>query len=70
MKVGEQVQRALKIGYTSVCADMAAVSWSSFDMGSKGVYREIRLLAGEREIEVTISPKGHSVRVFVDGNEV
>lgn len=65
-----QVQRAIEAGWSPMCDDEAAVSWFTFARKEgTAPHRFIDVLAGERHVQISISPTGRSVRVYVDGNE-
>jgi hypothetical protein len=63
------VTLALRAGYISLCSGAVAVSWLKFLSGRK-VYRQAIMLAGDRRVEVSVSPAGRSVRIWVDGVEI
>jgi hypothetical protein len=63
------VTSALRAGYTSLCNGAVAVSWLKLISGRK-VYRQVIMLAGDRRVEVSVSPAGRSVRIWVDGVEI
>lgn len=67
----DAVVRALGAGYVDFCDGLAAVSWFRFQRrpSDGGPYRQLRILAGDKRVEVSISPSGRSVRVFINGNE-
>lgn len=49
---------------------LVAAHWFRFEhRPGRGPHRVLKMLVGEREIEIVVSPSGRSVRVFVDGNE-
>jgi len=66
-----RVHRAIeKADWTPAADGLAALMWHRFEFRKgRGDYRTVHLLAGEREVQVSISPSGRSVRVFVDGVE-
>lgn len=65
----EGVRRCLEAGWTAV--GPAAVSWFTFRhrMRDAGPYHFVDVRAGERRVQISVSPTGRSVRVFVDGVE-
>lgn len=65
----EPVRRALEAGWTP--AGPAAVSWWTYRhrMRDAGPYHFVDVRAGERRVQISVSPTGRSVRVFVDGVE-
>lgn len=67
----ETVTRSLEAGWTQACDGLAALSWCRFRYREHdhGPYRLLDVHVGERRIQVSISPTGRSVRVFVDGTE-
>jgi hypothetical protein len=65
----EAVTLALRAGYISLCSGAVAVSWLKFLSGRK-VYRQAIMLAGDRRVEVSVSPAGRSVRIWVDEVEI
>lgn len=67
----ERVKAALAAGWYVCCDGEAAVNWFRFQPDSRrGHYRNLTVRAGEREVQIGISPTGKAVRVFVDGREV
>lgn len=68
-KPTERVRNALNADYHGLFDGAGAVTWFRFSHRG-GTYRTAKLLAGDREVEVSMSPKGRSVRVWVDGTEV
>ena len=68
----ERVARAIEAGWRPACEGMAAVaSWGVFRRkNDPRPYHFVDVLAGDRQVQVSISPNGRSVRVFVDGDEV
>ena len=69
----ERVRARLANGASSACDGLAAVDWYRYDDGRQRnggePYRVLAIDAGNRSIQVSISPKGRSVRIFVDGEE-
>lgn len=63
------VRRALEAGWTA--AGPAAVSWFTYRhrMRDAGPYHFVNVRAGDHEVQISVSPTGRSVRVFVDGQE-
>lgn len=72
LRASERVMMAvLEAGWDSACDGLAAVMWHRFEFRKgRGDHRTLHVLAGDREVQVGISPSGRSVRVFVDGEEV
>lgn len=69
-KPSSRVTELLAIGWTPLCAGLAAIStWHMQRRPSEGRSHFIDVYAGERHVQVFISPTGRSVRVFVDGDE-
>lgn len=70
-KPSERVLQAIEAGGTPACDGLAAVSaWRFQFRKGRGDYRNLDVRAGNRSVQVSISPSGRSVRVFVDGLEV
>lgn len=70
MKPSDRVRSALAAGWYSACDGLAAVTWHRFQPDKRqGEYRTLTIRAGEREIQVSISPSGRSTRIYVDGRE-
>lgn len=70
-KQSRQVAERIAIGWTSLCAGMAAIStWRMERRPGEGHSQFIDIVAGHREVQVYISPTGRSVRVYVDHDEV
>lgn len=63
-----QISRALGAGWTPV-GDFGVTTWFTFDTG-RGTCRQMIVLVGERRIEISVSPTGRSVQVYVDGKKV
>lgn len=67
----DQVKGALLNGFYAACDGLAAVSWFRFQPDARrGQYRNLTIRAGDREVQVGISPTGRAIRIFVDGKEV
>jgi hypothetical protein len=67
----DKVKNAIEHGDSSLCDGFIAAHWYTFDIKQDGrPYRVIHLKAGDRDIEINVSPAGRSVRVFVDRTEV
>lgn len=65
----ERVANAIEAGYAPV--GPAAVSWFEYEARpGRGPHAQVNLVAGDRKVEVSVSPTGRSVRVWVDGEEV
>lgn len=70
-KPSDRVRECLDCGWTSLCDGLAAIETFHMEFREgRGESRYINVRAGERIVQVAISPAGRSVRVFVDGNEV
>ncbi len=71
-RASEHVERAItEAGWTPACDGLVATSWWQFEhRAGRGPYRFLDVLAGQRKVQVSVSPSGRSVRVFVDGVEV
>lgn len=67
----EAVARALaREWWSPACDGLAAVtSWNVKRRPNERESRFLDVLAGDRKVQVYISPGGRSVRVFVDGTE-
>ncbi len=66
-----QVAKALSVeGTVSACDGLVAISAHSVQRRpTEGRSMFLHVLAGERRVEVYLSPAGRSVRVYVDGKE-
>jgi hypothetical protein len=65
----DAVQRAIDAGYSP--AGPFAVSWFGYEARpGRGDHHQLNVLAGDVKVEVSVSPTGRSVRVWVDGEEV
>ncbi len=66
----DRVIRLLGAGWSSACDGLVALAWSrQRRRPSEDEYRLLDLYAGERHVQMCISPAGRSVRIFVDGEE-
>lgn len=71
MSASRRVVRAIEAGWTPACDGRAAVSGGHISRTPGAPpYWLLDVIAGRRQIQVSISPAGRSVRVFVDGKEV
>lgn len=71
MRGSKRVQQALDAGASPVADGLAAVHWFRFQpRPDGGRYHVVNVDAGNRHVEVTISPTGRSVHVYVDGQRV
>jgi hypothetical protein len=70
-KPSERVAKALATDqWDAVMDGLVAAHWFRFEhRPGRGPHRVLKMLVGERDIEVVVSPTGRSVRVYVDGNE-
>jgi hypothetical protein len=70
VKRSQRVADAIDAGFTpiGVAAAVAAFRLQHRDR-DPGPYHFVDLVAGDRKVQVSISPTGRSVRVFVDGQE-
>lgn len=70
-KPSAQVARALTIeGTVPACDGLVAISAHQVQRRPTEDYsRFLHILAGERRVEIYLSPTGRSVRVYVDGTE-
>lgn len=70
-KASDQVTKALSIeGTVSACDGLVAISAHQVKRRPNEDYsRFLHVLAGERRVEIYLSPTGRSVRVYVDGKE-
>lgn len=68
----DRVEQLIEAGWTALLDGAIAASWWAIEWrAGRGKHRSLMLyVRGGRSIEVTVSPTGRSVRVFVDGNEV
>lgn len=67
----KRVAEAIAAGWSSACDGLAAVSWYRFHWHKgRGPHRVIDVRAGGRHVQITMSPRGRVVRVYVDGVEV
>ena len=70
-KASERVTNALSIeGTVPDCDGLVAISAHQVKRRPNEDYsRFLHVLAGERRVEIYLSPTGRSVRVYVDGKE-
>ena len=69
-KASERVIKALENGDTPACDGLVAISAHQVKRRPNEDYsRFLHVLAGERRVEIYLSPTGRSVRVYVDGKE-
>jgi hypothetical protein len=69
-KPSKRVVELLSLGWTSACDGLAALQWFTMKRRpNEGTSRFLDIYAGERHVQIYISPTGRSVRVYVDGNE-
>lgn len=69
-KPSKQVAKLIGLGWSSACDGLAALSWFEVRRRpNESLSRFIDIYAGDRKVQVYISPTGRSVRVFVDGQE-
>lgn len=69
-KPSRRVSELIAIGWSSACDGLVALSWFTIQRRPKeGTSRFVDLYAGQRHVQIYISPTGRSVRVYVDGNE-
>lgn len=67
----KRVAEAIAAGWAPVCDGLAAMSWFRFVAHKgRGPRRTIDVHAGDRHVQIGMSPRGRVVRVFVDGTEV
>ena len=65
------VQKAVDAGWTPVLDGDGAVAWFTHDLhGGKGRYKVLDVLVKEHQIQVSVSPTGRSVQIYVDGERV
>jgi hypothetical protein len=57
-----------RLGWTSAAGGKLALADFAFEHRG-GTYHQLNIQSEGRKIEVTVSPTGRSVRVFVDGVE-
>lgn len=70
-RVGERVRSALAAGWYSFADGMAALSWIRYEARpGRGMAHNLTVRAGDREVQIGISPGGQSVQVFVDGQQI
>lgn len=66
----QRVREALNAGWTAACDGAVALMWSSMRRrANEDEHRFLDVRAGNRTIQVAVSPSGRKVRVFVDGVE-
>jgi predicted nucleic acid-binding protein len=67
--VSERVRKALESGhYSPWAAGMAAVGfWRHEVRQGRGDHHFLDVLAGDRLVQIVVSPNGRVVRVYVDG---
>lgn len=69
-KASERVTKALESDWTPACDGLVAISAHQVKRRPNEDYsRFLHVLAGERRVEIYLSPTGKSVRVYVDGKE-
>lgn len=69
--IGKRVREALGAGYSPLMDGLAACCWFRYHRReAEPDSRAFKLYAGDRTVEVYVSPAGRSVRVWVDGQEV
>lgn len=67
----ERVTNLLEAGWTSACGGSVAISgWQIQRRPSEGFSRFLDVAAGDRHVQIYVSPTGRSVRVYVDGTEI
>lgn len=67
--IPQRIRTLWKIGATQV-GSRGAVRWFTYEpRAGLGAYEVIDLDVGDRHVQVSVSPTGRSVRVFVDGTE-
>ena len=65
-----RVANLLDMGWTSAANGLAAIQWWHVARRStEGESQFLDLYAGDRHVQVYISPTGRAVRVYVDGQE-
>jgi len=71
VKASERVVRALEADWVPACDGLVALSANrARRSANEPEHTFLTVLAGERHIQVSLSPTGRSVRVYVDGAEV
>ena len=73
MKPHERVRSALAAGWSSACDGLAATTWFTYHSGrqrDREPYRVMNVRAGDRHVQISISPTGRSVQVYVDDSLV
>ena len=68
-KPSAKVQQLLDFGWTAALGGFAALSGATFDHRGRGPHRLLDVFAGERHVQIYVSPTGRSVRIYVDGAE-
>ncbi len=70
-RASDRVSQAInEAGWTPLCDGLAAVAWWTIKRRpNEGESRFVDVMAGDRKVQVYISPSGSSVRVYVDGKE-
>lgn len=68
----DRVVRAIGAGATSLLDGLGAITWYRHKRAQTDMlpYRFADLYVGDRHVQVSVSPRGRSTRVFVDGVEV
>lgn len=66
----ERTDRAVEAGATPLVEGALAISWWSFTPDERrGKYDFLDVYAGDRKVQICVSPARRSIRVFVDGDE-
>jgi hypothetical protein len=69
-KPSRKVTELLAIGWTPAAGGLVALSeFIIRRRPTEGISHFIDVFAGERHVQVYVSPSGRSVRVYVDGTE-
>lgn len=69
-KASKSVTDLLDIGWSPLCDGLvAATDWYVERRPGEGKSHRLDIYAGERHIQICVSPTGRSVRVYVDGEE-
>lgn len=68
----ERMRQLFEAGWASACEGLIAISSYAFEWrAGRGQYKTLQVeVEGGRTVEISISPTGRSVRIYVDGEEV
>lgn len=68
----ERMRQLFEAGWTSACEGLIAIGSYAFEWrAGRGQHKTLQVeVEGGRTVEISISPTGRSVRIYVDGHEV